>query len=262
MSGTNMVWIPTVDGGSIQVPANDPRALALQSQRANSGATGSTGAQKNSQPSTKSTPQAAQQAAIGSAQNRFSRQYIQITVDLEYLNGTWEDPQNSLHDQRVISLIGLAIGLTDPRSNLQDRMSDARVIITNFRERSPRNAESVLLRDAERYLWGRAGIPEFSTQWGGWVSPFAPLVNNLVYTPIKAVCMAIDANFYTSWGKANPTLPFSPLGGDRWFQLGIQHYREHDEGRLTGMSDPYVPTTIDVAAQLFPGQANPGQIAY
>src|SRR5262249_44472998 len=48
------------------------------------------------------------------------------------------------------------------------------------------------------------------------------------YQSIKGVSMGLNSIFGTKIAQSNPNRPFSPLGGDFWFQLGLSHYYRFD----------------------------------
>src|SRR5262245_57456263 len=93
---------------------------------------------------------------------RMSREQpiVQNMVQNEPAQGeTVAIPDSPEYRKDVVRVINFVIGWTDERWTLRERLKTARSLITYLRERSPMNAQSCLLRDAERYLWGRAYVP-------------------------------------------------------------------------------------------------------
>ncbi|HSD75204.1 MAG TPA: DUF6443 domain-containing protein [Steroidobacteraceae bacterium] len=119
-------------------------------------------------------------------------------------------------------------------------------VIVNVREGTrlvgdaslPSPSESLILRDAERYLWGRSGVPHFADQLGvPWpmiyfVADFAPQF----YDSAKFVLLLTGTE---SLMRTNPNNPVAARGGVGWFQIGRIDFMMFGDLRQRGG----VPTT-------------------
>jgi len=152
------------------------------------------------------------------------------------------------HNLAVIYIANCAFDWGDERYKLKDRLLTSRALITQMRERSPAHARSLLLRDSERYLWGRSYVIQEvkdngSSDLGADVeAEFA----DGVYQTMKAGFMAFNSIFGTNYGKSNPANPFSALGGGHWYGLGLRHYRHFDRAHLDETVEPYRLTEADL----------------
>jgi hypothetical protein len=176
---------------------------------------------------------------------------VQVMVQHEPVNnGVLVDTDTPEHRAAVVKIVNFALGWVDERFTLSERLQTSRVLITQMREKSPGNAKSILLRDSERYLWGRTYVP---VKVAGGQKPEtarieAEFADSFYQTFVKAPSMAVNGLFGTSWGKSNPSLPFSPLGGGDWYDLGLYHYDQLDEDHLKEVVEPHRVTVAEVAA--------------
>jgi RHS repeat-associated protein len=147
-----------------------------------------------------------------------------------------EDPNSLQHLADVVDVINFALAAGERPAlhpaSLQQRLELARTTVTNLRERSARNAESLILRDAERYLWARAGVGQ------GWDIAgvhFGESAARFLYEgPAVIHDLGKIVSIVTGWEglKSNPKLPWSARGGSSWYELGIEHWDRFDQGSL------------------------------
>ncbi|MBZ5684270.1 MAG: hypothetical protein LAP86_04480 [Acidobacteriia bacterium] len=165
-------------------------------------------------------------------------------------DGVIEMPDDQEHRNAVVYMVNCALGWVDENYKVRDRLMTSRSLITRIREKSPLYASSIRLRDAERYLWGRAYIPvkldEDKTRNPTAVRVEAEFADG-TYQTMKASLMAANKIFGTSWGKTNPANPFSALGGGDWYLLGLRHYDQFDELHLDEVAEPHRLTDADLS---------------
>jgi hypothetical protein len=149
-----------------------------------------------------------------------------------------DDPE---HNTAVIYIVNCAFDWVDERFKLADRLITSRALITQMREKSPAHARSLLLRDSERYLWGRSYVIQKVRDNGSseiGAEAEAEFADD-VYQTMKAGFMALNSIFGTNYGKSNPANPFSALGGGYWYDLGLKHYRHFDSSHVNEAAEPY-----------------------
>jgi hypothetical protein len=156
---------------------------------------------------------------------------IQESVDNEYApSGSLEkmiptNPDDDEHNKNVETAVNYFLE-TSLGSTLQERLEHARRKLTDLREVSNRNSLSLILRDAERYLWGRAGTGLMKEE--GSFEPFtdylAPWASD-VYNFYKFI---LPEKVITSV----PNGPVSAVGGGAWFDRGLRDYTDFDEDNL------------------------------
>ena len=159
-------------------------------------------------------------------------------------DGVIEMPDDQEHRKAVVYMVNCALGWVDENYKLRDRLITSRALITRIREKGPLYASSIRLRDAERYLWGRAYIPvklEKDKTANQTVIRVEAEFADGSYQTMKASLMLANKLFGTNWGKANPANPFSALGGGDWYLLGLSHYDRFDDGHL----DEVAPNLTD-----------------
>jgi RHS repeat-associated protein len=106
--------------------------------------------------------------------------------------------------------------------DLKSRLTNARLLITDLRQKSNKNSESLILRDAQYYLWGRTYITDRKENipWipDIFIETYTGLIAHDVYTAQKA--FEIKTGIKTLVGKATEH-PYSGLGGGFWYDLGV-----------------------------------------
>jgi hypothetical protein len=166
------------------------------------------------------------------AEPRTFEDYVRDMV----LRDTKKAEGDPLLDNDVLGVINEALRIASTGENagatIEQQIGLALNLIIGERVRNAANSESLVLRDAERYLWGRHGIPAYQRR--GWPGPIvvglAPFTN-FFYNAIKAPPMALNKIFGTHILMTSP-YPFSPLGGGFWYQMGLSHYFFYDNGHL------------------------------
>jgi RHS repeat-associated protein len=127
---------------------------------------------------------------------------------------------------------------------------DAKEGLTRLRQDTslPRASESLILRDAQRYLWGRVGIeqhvreknaPRIFTETVGpeVVYDYYEVTKTLV-RPINALGKALGFD----WDLMQSTRsPLAAKGGSDWFGLGLEHYWLLDRSQINLKSFPSAP---------------------
>ncbi|ATL67465.1 hypothetical protein CRH09_15920 [Nocardia terpenica] len=124
---------------------------------------------------------------------------------------------------------------------LKQVLAAARDKVTVLRDLSDRNAQSLILRDAERYLWARAGqtLDDLGTGSPNLNRRLAPLVRGY-YEAIKRFSLGTGIDI----GRTTKH-PYSAPGGDPWFELGLQHWDRYDKDALDKVVPPQKPTYSD-----------------
>lgn len=166
-------------------------------------------------------------------------------------DGVIEMPDDQEHRKAVVYMVNCALGWVDENYKLRDRLITSRALITRIREKGPLYASSIRLRDAERYLWGRAYIPvklEKDKTANQTVIRVEAEFADGSYQTMKASLMLANKLFGTNWGKANPANPFSALGGGDWYLLGLSHYDRFDDGHLDEVAEPHRLTDADLSS--------------
>lgn len=180
-------------------------------------------------------------------------QRIQDLVNKEKipeLTATAVDPRGLDHIIAVVDTINWALERSknlkrEYREPLKEVLAGARAAVTNLRDaKGTDNSRSLILRDAERYLWARAGMSETIPGIGN-----LPSLNRTLATAVSGGYEVVKKlSIATGWGlrKVQSTdNPFSNPGGDPWFTLGLQHYDKFDKDSADRVVDPKSPTYED-----------------
>jgi hypothetical protein len=171
-----------------------------------------------------------------------------------------EMPDSPEHRKTVLFIVNCALDWVDERYKLRDRLMTSRALITGMREKSPTNARSLRLRDAERYLWGRAYvIQKMENKSNQTVAEAEAVFADDAYQTMKAGLMAANAVFGTKWGLSNPSNPFSALGGGKWYDLGVKHYLSFDKAHLDEVVEPHRLAEADLKQLETPQPRGPQQ---
>lgn len=107
------------------------------------------------------------------------------------------------------------------------------------------HSESLILRDAERYLWARSGVGQFAREkFSGSTSAARAFAETgfVVYDVAKIAAIITGSDY----GKANKDLPFSARGGHDWWSLGLQHWDRFDKDSSNTFGDPKYLTYEDM----------------
>jgi hypothetical protein len=163
-----------------------------------------------------------------------------------------QNPNSLDHIRNVVDLINLALHSADAGS-LQSRLQGAREFVSNLRNSSAKYSESLILRDAERYLWARSAATEFNF-------PTTVPLASATLGALEAGKFYYDAlkrfSILSGWDflKANKNLPYSAMGGDFWWRLGLEHWVWFDSQSLSKVDQPHAPTYEEaIRAQRTPG---------
>jgi hypothetical protein len=139
-----------------------------------------------------------------------------------------QNPNSLEHIRNVVDMVNLALHEGDDgASKLESRLEGARMFVSHLRESSAKYAESLILRDAERYLWARSGPTELPFGGLSKSKDFADL-GNFIYNMGKEASLITGSDFM----KANKKLPFSAMGGNFWWNLGREDWERFDSGSL------------------------------
>src|SRR5262249_18616259 len=120
----------------------------------------------------------------------------------------YQNPNSLEHITNVVDVINLAVAhaSSDDLSTVKSRLTVARQFVSELRNSSAKLSESLILRDAERYLWARSGSTELSSlgpsQWD-WYAGFGKSLYN--------VGKAFDLITGLSLFKSNKNLPYSAM---------------------------------------------------
>jgi hypothetical protein len=202
------------------------------------------------QPSSESPPPSPIMIAASRYRERSDaeRTRIQSIVDGENIpkGKLMEQSPNSLdHIRKVVDAINWALmsqgGPGNAHATLQSRLNGARYALTLLREdeHRPANTESLILRDAERYLWARTGTKGAS----GYV----------LYDLLKIAGLSTQHAIGWNPMKVNPNREMSARGGYTWFHLGRLDFKRFDEGNGEKAIQP-TPLTYEEVI-LFEGDA-------
>ena len=243
MSRIPTIWIPIEDGGRAELPMTDPRAVQYLAERGHginrpvapkpiANAKQASDFLKSEQARTALLRQMRQELE----QEEAELQIIQNIISRSNVSGWWVNDETFSHDRDVVTVINYALHWGRQAASHSEQVEIAREKITQLREKSNSNAENLILRDAERYLWGRVGIPVFSKEYGSLPTQAGAPFANGVYQFYKAIAMGANSVFGTDYVKSNPNRPFSPLGGGFWYQLGLSNYYTHDRGNADNRS--------------------------
>jgi hypothetical protein len=251
-----MIWVPIDDGGRAYLPVTDPRAIEYLNE--------SRFPKPFHPPAPHPDPEKArkEQARIAkmrqiqrdAEEEEAERQIVARIISRATPPGLLVNVNTSDYDRDVIAVINYALHWNRWVGSHSSQVTAARESITDMREKSVLNSQNLILRDAERYLWGRSGIPVFSPEYGPtFTTGTAPFANGF-YHFTKGLSRGANWIFGTTWGQANPNRPFSPFGGGFWFQMGLSHYTRYDRDNEDNQSHARKtlarPLTIgDVMAQ-------------
>jgi len=258
-----MVWVPIEDGGMELLPESD---LYVQWYKHISGQTPSVALSKS--PRVVNYPGVSEaQLELGRAakanQAKVERQADQASILAEVqqeslrrfanqktpLNSDiFSSPSDEQHDLAVLEVIRYAMkwAAYDERFSLDQQLIEARQSVTDLREggrqignelarsinhvnelemADPVYSQSLILRDAERYLWGRSGVTQFRKDgWSSWmIGDWDWDAASYIYEAFKLIGIISGTDFAKA-GKR----PFSPIGGEFWFSLGIEHHKTKD----------------------------------
>lgn len=120
----------------------------------------------------------------------------------------------------------------------------------------PYSSESIILRDAERYLWGRVGLKVYAES-----HPNDPVVEKAasamarakgaslydwmadpLYNGFKSILRPVDALSQEISGKGilsvSPNKPLSAVGGTSWFFRGLDDFHEQDDRQWDTLKSP------------------------
>jgi hypothetical protein len=172
----------------------------------------------------------------------------------EWLDGetkSWVNIETLDHDQDVLWVIRWAFDKAlfmhgDKPDTIQNWVASALAIVTNVRQTDAKHSKSVLLRDAQRYLWGRAGVPIHAADSllpAGVYETFAE-PGAFAYDTGKWMAQGYDGAFGTHTARSTG-YPASPSGGTFWFSLGLRHYVVWDKNHLAD-KDLLVPEITNV----------------
>jgi RHS repeat-associated protein len=197
-----------------------------------------------------------------------------------------QDPNSLEHIQNVVDLVNWALTRathTLPHGSLSDQLFRAEVIITQLRRpadhKNLKAAESLLLRDAQRYLIAR-DLAHHSGDLSGLTTLIAdPITTDPVkaarrgaelkgawYDATKIVGLVEESIFGSNFVKVDPATPMSSRGGNFWFTLGLEHWDLYDQTHVDEKVTPHhlsneeVVRRQDEAAQKNASKAfNPGR---
>lgn len=120
----------------------------------------------------------------------------------------------------------------------------------------PSSSESIILRDAERYLWGRVGLKVYaeshpsdsasqnvaSTLARAKGASLYDWMADPIYNGVKSILRPVDALSQDVLGKGilsvSPNKPLSAVGGTSWFFRGLDDFHEQDESHWDTAKPP------------------------
>jgi RHS repeat-associated protein len=156
---------------------------------------------------------------------------IEGIIDKEEIPDTpiWlpQNPDDHKHKKEVEYIINTHLKYARGKT-LEGRVGAAQAEVISIRGTSDKKSRSLLLRDAERYLWGRFGkvslkgqySPETMDYLGPWIGDF--------YNLTKFV---LSYSHFERFIRST-SHPSSSVGGDAWFQKGLEDYEDYDKGNL------------------------------
>ncbi|MCB0142804.1 MAG: RHS repeat-associated core domain-containing protein, partial [Caldilineaceae bacterium] len=144
------------------------------------------------------------------------------------------DPKSSVHQLKVQFVVNFALvsvfARRGAKQDLGDTLIDARAVVTSMRDNRStygdfghRSSESIILRDAEKYLWARAGPVYYNREFdrpaleGHRIGPLA----NSFWDGLKTILGEITP-------RTNPSKPHAAPGGKGWFDLGRKDFMAFD----------------------------------
>jgi RHS repeat-associated protein len=165
---------------------------------------------------------------------------IQSNVDEEGIpQGSRARPQNiesAEHDAAVVATVNSFLE-NSQGNTLYEKLYNALSHLIEMRNESDLNSQSLILRDAERFLWGRTGVVELSKTMNPIiVKMFAPF-GSVGYDIMKSVLLTFGGEDVIKTTRH----PVSAVGGGRWFDLGIMYSEAFDAGKL---DSPLSPTLL------------------
>ncbi len=119
----------------------------------------------------------------------------------------------------------------------------------------PSSSESIILRDAQRYLWGRVGVPRVSRAMGvpDLAIFYAAYPVNAFYELMKFLGFLTYADGFV---RSDADKPNAAVGGGEWFERGKWEWFIEDAGKLDTQIDPVllkVPLLKDLSKLPAPG---------
>lgn len=142
------------------------------------------------------------------------------------------DIPDRTHLRKVVDVVNYFM-TSSQGDDLVEKLENAKSRLINLREQSPKNSESVVLRDAERYLWGRFWI-HITGGKDAKVLKNLPEASNMFYNLLKKVPFLKEIKFL----RSNEDNPMSIQGGTEWFKLGLADSKELDGPNKDGMPSP------------------------
>jgi hypothetical protein len=116
------------------------------------------------------------------------------------------------------------------------------------------SSESLMLRNAERYLWGRHAVELFGARGHGYpgliANPYGGKVENFLYNLSKVITRPLNAALHALGaesragqvisGQGAADKPQSAIGGASWFNWGLEHYAS-ERAALDQPGSPMLP---------------------
>ncbi|MDO6433174.1 SpvB/TcaC N-terminal domain-containing protein [Flavitalea sp. BT771] len=141
------------------------------------------------------------------------------TIPADKLDTSVNNPMDDQHIRDVVKVVNWALkGAAG--NTLDERWAHARLSVTTLRQSSDKTSESLILRDAQYYLWGTTYITEREK---------AIPVPNFFLEPYLAI-LPHDAYSAQKWFEMKTGIagigqatnhPYSALGGGFWYDLGV-----------------------------------------
>lgn len=141
------------------------------------------------------------------------------------------NPDNAEYNRKV-QIIANYFLKSPMGTTLEEKLHSARRDLTKFREISDKNSRSLLLRDAQRYLYGRSAIKSNyfrDVLPDSWIESAAPWASDF-YNSLKMI--AGDGI------RSVQDKPTSAVGGGAWYDKGLEDWRTLDEENLNKHEDP------------------------
>jgi RHS repeat-associated protein len=143
------------------------------------------------------------------------------------LNTEENNPTNDVHLANVTKVINWALKGAEGET-LGERWENARLSVTELRQNSDKNSESLILRDAQYYLWGLTLITKVESKTkvpDVFVEPYLAILAHDIYSAQKWIELNFNISLY---GKVTDR-PYSAIGGGNWYDIGIKEfYKERD----------------------------------
>ena len=281
--------IPTAQPAAAAQPPPTPSALASPPPQAPAAATAppspsppaasqaSTGTRAPSAPSPATAPLASSRAPSAGTPSRASppssdferaAREIQEMIDKEVIPTSkgQQNPMSDEHIKNVLKVINWATKYAKGNT-LQERINNAWELVTwnpspIARQKSTHNSESLILRDAQYNLWGRRFIT-YQRKESVWPNVLIETFASLAHDGYSLGKMAQLATGIQP-GRATDK-PYSALGGEVWYQMGLAQWYAHDQYHL-GENVKLTPPTLEqvkIAHQVdLAGRAERGKAFY